>query len=143
MYLFGWGLACLIVPRLGDLYGRKIPYLISSGVSILVILGLIASTNINLTMALFFLLGVCTPGKSNIGYVYLLELVPTSWQTYVGTELLIADGSTMIILSIYFRFVSKDWLWFQVFAVSLFTLCYVFCFFIPESPKYLYSYKRY
>lgn len=50
--------------------------MISTGLSILVYLGLILSENINLTMAMFFLLGLCTPGKSNIGYVYLLELMP-------------------------------------------------------------------
>ena len=76
MYLFGWSAACLFVPRMGDVYGRRLPLLISTGLSILVYLGLILSENINLTMAMFFLLGLCTPGKSNIGYVYLLELVP-------------------------------------------------------------------
>lgn len=109
MYLFGWSLGCLFVPRLGDVYGRKRPYIASSVTSLFIYLGLILSNNINLTMALFFLLGLCTPGKSNIAYVYLLELVPTNWQTYVGTVLLIADGSTMIILSIYFRFISTYW----------------------------------
>ena len=112
MYLFGWSAACLFVPRMGDIYGRKWPYAISTGLSLGVYLGLILSNNINLSLALFFFLGICTPGKSNIAYVYLLELVPIDWQTYVGTSLLFADGSTMIILSLYFRFMSKDWLGF-------------------------------
>ena len=77
MYLFGWSVACLFVPRLGDLYGRRLPFVISTGVSLAVYLGLILSNSITLTMIMFFLLGICTPGKSNIGYVYLLELVPT------------------------------------------------------------------
>jgi hypothetical protein len=94
-------------------------------------------------MAMFFLLGLCTPGKSNIAYVYLLELVPTKWQTYVGTSLLIADGSTMILLSLYFRFITRDWLGFQIFGLALTTFSFVGSLIAPESPKYLYSYKRF
>lgn len=92
---------------------------------------------------MYFFLGLCTPGKSNIAYVYLLELVPTKWQTYVGTSLLIADGSTMILLSLYFRFITRDWLGFQIFGIVLSTVAFVGSLIAPESPKYLYSYKRY
>ena len=79
MYLFGWSVGCLWIPRLGDVYGRKYPFLISAGISIFIHLGLILSKNISLTMVLFFIIGLCTPGKSNIGYVYMLELVPSKW----------------------------------------------------------------
>jgi MFS family permease len=143
MYLLGWDIGCLIVPRLGDLYGRKIPYAVSMGASLVVHLGLILSHNIYLTMALFFLLGLTCPGKSNIAYVYLLELVPTKMQTSVGTVLLLADGSTMIFLSLYFRFISRDWLPFQIFALSFAALGFLVTLLAPESPKYLYSYKKY
>jgi MFS family permease len=112
MYLMGWSAGCLFIPRLGDVYGRRKPFLICSALSVLVYLGLLLSKNIDLTMALYLLLGLSTPGKVNIGYVYLLELVPTAWQTYVGTVLLIGDGSTMIFLSLYLRYISKDWFWF-------------------------------
>ena len=143
MYLLGWAIGCLIVPRLGDLYGRKIPYLASVGPSLLVHLGLILSQNIYLTMALFLFLGFTCPGKSNIAYVYLLELVPSKMQTYVGTAMLFADGSTMIFLSLYFRFISKNWLWFQIFALSFTSLAFLVSLIAPESPKYLFSYKKY
>jgi MFS family permease len=143
MYLLGWAIGCLVIPRLGDLYGRKIPCAASIGPSLLVHMGLILSQNIYLTMVLFWLLGLTCPGKSNIAYVYLLELVPTKMQTYVGTALLFADGSTMIFLSLYFRFISKNWLWFQIFALSLTTLAFLVTLIAPESPKYLFSYKKY
>jgi uncharacterized protein involved in exopolysaccharide biosynthesis len=57
--------------------------------------------------------------------------------------LLFADGSTMIFLSLYFRFISKNWLWFQIFALSFATLAFLVTFIAPESPKYLFSYKKY
>lgn len=143
MYQFGWAMGCLFVPRLGDVLGRRLPFFISLGCSVLVYLGLILSQNILLTMTLFFFLGLSTPGKSNIAYVYLLELVPTDWQTYVGTALLFADGSTMIILSLYFRYLTKDWLAFQIYGISATALAFFAVMLAPESPKYLYSYKKY
>jgi MFS family permease len=143
VYLLGWALGCLFVPRMGDIYGRRLPYLISMAISLLVYLVLILSTNINLTTVMFLLLGLTTPAKSNVCYIYLLEFIPKKWQTAVGTALLFGDGSTMIFLSLYFRFISKDWLWFQVFALSLTAAAFLVTLFAPESPKYLYSYKRY
>jgi len=143
MYLMGWSLGCLFIPRLGDTMGRRRPFLICSIFAFFAYLALLLSKNINLTMAMYFLLGLTTPGKVNIGYVFLLELVPTVWQTYVGTVLLIADGSTMIFLSIYFRYISKDWFWFQLFCIIFSTLATFACFLAPESPKYLYSYQRF
>ena len=143
MFLLGWAVGCLIIPRLGDLYGRNIPFVASMGFSLLVHLGLILSQNLYLTIALFWILGFTCPGKCNICYVYLLEFLPLKMQTYVGTALLFADGSTMIFLSLYFRFISKNWLWFQIFALSFATLAFLVTFIAPESPKYLFSYKKY
>jgi hypothetical protein len=57
--------------------------------------------------------------------------------------MLFADGSTMILLSIYFRYITKDWLWFQIYGVIALSVSTLACFILPESPKFLYSYKRY
>lgn len=142
-YLLGWALGCLFVPRMGDVYGRRWPLVISMGISLIIYLILILSTNINLTTVMFLLLGLTNPGKSNVCYIFLLEFIPKKWQTPVSTLLLFADGSTMIFLSLYFRFVSKNWLWFQIFTLSLTTVAFIVILFAPESPKYLYSFKRY
>lgn len=143
MYQFGWAMGCLFIPRLGDILGRRLPFFVCLGISVAVYLGLILSQNIFLTMTLFFFLGLSTPGKSNIAYVYLLELVPTNWQTYVGTALLFADGSTMILLTLYFRYLNKDWLSFQLYGITATILAFFAVLLAPESPKYLYSYKKY
>lgn len=76
MYPFGWALACLFVPRLGDVYGRKMPFLISVACSILLYLGVLLSQSIYLTMVLFFIIGMTQPGKTSVSYVYILEMVP-------------------------------------------------------------------
>lgn len=143
MPLFGWSLGCLFIPRLADLKGRRSIFLIASLVSIPIYIAIILTRSLNFTLALNFLLGLTNPGKISIGYVYLLELIPAAWQTYAGTAFLIADGTTTVLVALYFRYISKDWLWFQVFFFSLMTLATLACFLVPESPKYLYGYRKF
>ncbi len=100
------------VTRLGDIYGRKWLCWISSALSVPIQLGLLMSKNLTLTTALFFLLGACSPAKLNVTFVYLTELVPERNRTAVGTLLLFADASSMTFLPLYFRFVTKEWIYF-------------------------------
>ena len=143
MYFAGWAIACIVVPRMGDIYGRKWPFLISSFASVVFFLAAMLSQSLNLSIVIFFFFGMCCPGKAGISYVYLLEFIPKKYQTYVGTVTLFADGSTMIILSIYFRFISKHWLYFEIYAITATALCTFLCLVIPESPKFLYSVRQY
>lgn len=143
MYFAGWTVACVFIPRLGDLYGRRFPYLISSGLSVFVYLGLILSSNLTLSTIFFFMLGLCCVGKSNLCYVYLLEFIPLRWQVYVGTFLLFLDGSTMIIISLYFRYMSRDWLYFQICGCCATAMAFLGSLIVPESPRYLQSVKRF
>ena len=143
MYLLGWAVGCLFIPRLGDLLGRKKPMFIIAAISIFVYLGLILSTNMILTMVLFFLLGMSTPGKSTIGYVLLLELIPPGYQTLVSTIIIAADGSIMIFLSLYFRYITKYWMPFQLFQFGVAVVGFLVGLLAPESPKYLDSIRRF
>lgn len=43
MYFLGWAIACVIVPRMGDVYGRKKPFLASAIFSVFIYLGLMLS----------------------------------------------------------------------------------------------------
>ena len=76
MYFAGWTVSCLVVPRLGDVLGRKPPVVGSALFSCGVYLALVLSRSLALTTALFFLLGLTCPAKGSTAYVYLLEFVP-------------------------------------------------------------------
>ncbi|CDW81726.1 solute carrier family member 5 [Stylonychia lemnae] len=143
MYFAGWCIACIVVPRLGDIYGRRLPCRISAIIACAVYLTIVLSKNLNLTIAMFFFLGSTQPGKSNIAYIYMLELIPSKFGTYLSTLACIADGFTTILISLYFRFVSINWIYFQIFGLSMtFVSCFAL-FFLPESPKYLWSAKKF
>lgn len=143
MYFAGWTVSCAIAPRLADIYGRRIVLLISSGLAVPFYVGLILSLNLNLSIVLFFFFGLTQAGKSSNSYVYLMELIPLKYHTLVGTFMNFGDGSTLIIMSLYFRFISKSWLYYQVFAVTGSFFGFVAVLFMRESPKFYYSLKNF
>jgi MFS family permease len=98
------------------------------------------SKNLTLTTIIFFFLGACSAGKVNVTFVYLTELVPERNRTAVGSFVQFADAWTVLFLPIYFRFVTKEWIYFQIgsFAMNIVAVL-VLLTAIPESPKYLHA----
>ncbi len=110
---FAGGIASgLIVTRLADMHGRKKLTLLSCLASIPIQIGLLASQSLALSISLFFLLGMTRPGKMQVSFVYLSELVPESKRRLSGSLILLVDGSTLIFLGLYFLYISKNWLYF-------------------------------
>ncbi len=140
MYFIGEVLFTVLVARLGDVFGRNWVCWICSALSVPIQIGFLFSTNLTFTIALFFLLGACIPGKLNIAFVYLTELVPERYRTAVGTLILFLDASTMALHSLYFRFVTKEWIYFQIVSLVMNVIAVLgIMFVIPESPKYLHA----
>lgn len=94
-------------------------------------------------MALAFLIGFLNVGIYNGAYINVCEYVHDKWKNRVCLILLVADSSTVIFNSLYFKFVSNYWLYFQIFGLLLNILGLIGVFFLPESPEYLYSFYRF
>ena len=57
--------------------------------------------------------------------------------------MLFMDSATMIMLPVYFKFISKNWIYFQLVSLLLNVVGTLGLFLIiPESPKYLLSKSR-
>ena len=110
MQFAGWMVASLFVPRLGDVYGRKWPVHISVIVAFFIYLGVLLSNSLNLNIAFFFFFGACCAGRYQICYVYLSELTPVKYRTLVGSATQFMDAFTFILIAVYYRFISKEWL---------------------------------
>ena len=76
IFFVGWTCSAIFIPRLGDLLGRKRPFLYSHGLSIPIYLGLILSKNLWFSIVLYFFLGACQEGKVIVAFVYCLEYIP-------------------------------------------------------------------
>jgi MFS family permease len=135
--------SCLFLPRLGDIYGRKPIYIFALLLQIAVyILACRVSTLKGIYVVAAFL-GPCVIGRMACGFLLLMELVPKRYQTWVGTALMVTEGASQIIWTIYFVTISKNAFYFVYFTVGLNVIAAVGAFYIVESPRYLYGMEKF
>eukprot|EP00347_Sterkiella_histriomuscorum_P017063 403350803 len=143
MYFVGWVIAAFILPRMSDFYGRKKIFLLSMFGCATTYMVIIFSRKIELTIALMFILGFFSVGRASVGYLYMQELTPVKNQVIVGSICQMTSGLMTIFICLYFMFISKYWIPFQIFGCSTMFLVTITVWFMPESPKFLISKKRY
>jgi hypothetical protein len=107
------------------------------------LIGIYFSRSVGLTTGLIFCFGMGGVGRSSISYLYMQEFLPLNRQTLVGTILQLNNGFVAVYTVIYFWFISKYWIPIQVFGGFLTIVSMVGVWFLPESPKFLLTMKRY
>jgi hypothetical protein len=88
-------------------------------------------------------MGVLHIGIANGGYINVCEYVHDRWKNVVCTTMLVFDMLTVIFGAIYWKYISIDASWYLLFAITQNALGLIGCFFLPETPEYLYSFKRF
>ena len=101
------------------------------------------SRNYYFTLVLAFLFGFLNVGIYNGGYINICEYTHGKWKNRLCLVLLVADSSTVILNSLYFKFLSNHWLPFQLLGLLFNLLGLLGLLFLPESPEYLYSFYRF
>ena len=76
MMFLGFSISSAFIPRLGDKYGRKIPFYLSMTVQTIGYILLFLSHNVYFTIFIWFLIGLCSGGRCAIGTMYMNEYVP-------------------------------------------------------------------
>lgn len=92
--LLGMSISCLIIPRLGDLYGRRPLYMAALALQIPVYCCLCIFTKMIPIYVTCFFLGPTVTGRMACGFLLLLEMVPKKNQSWVGAILMVAEGAT-------------------------------------------------
>lgn len=77
--------------------------------------------------------------KTNNAYIYSLEVNPVLKSAVIATILNGFDIFTLISLSIYYRYISRNWLYFYIAGFVGTCLSFVAVILMPESPLYLHS----
>mmetsp|Transcript_34047 Transcript_34047/g.42013 ORF Transcript_34047/g.42013 Transcript_34047/m.42013 type:complete len:274 (+) Transcript_34047:590-1411(+) len=88
---------------------------------------------------MWFLVGALSSIRVNIGYVYLMELMPAKAQTLVTTIWNIQEASIYVFATLYFWKISTHWFYFVIIGFFFNLISLVLLFFLPESPRYLIS----
>ncbi len=143
MYFVGMAVFMIFVTRIADIYGRKWPMNISAIISIPLITGLLFTKNLPLTIGLLFVIGATVPGRQQVSFVYVCELVPVKFRTLIGSMMLLMDATTIIFCALYFLYISKHWEYYHIFSIALNIVGTLGLLLIPESPKYLHSKRNF
>ena len=95
------------------------------------------SDSLNVIIAVSFLSGMLNSVRVNIGYVFMIELMPKSSQAKITTTWNIFEGSIYVLATFYFWQVSKNWLYFVAIGYGLSIYSAITVWSLPESPRYL------
>lgn len=139
LYFAGMVVGTLIQPRLSDLYGRK-PFAIGSALlHSLMVLTMVMTSSYKLAQVLVFVQGFCMPGRVFVGYAFMIGHMADSDVPMTTVFLLVCDASTVLVASLYFQFISKDWRWLLIASmVSLVITSICYCM-QSEAPKFYYG----
>jgi hypothetical protein len=86
--------------------------------------------------------GLCAGGRDVIGAMYQAEFMPEKYHVIAMTGVNCVDSTTMIFQAIYYHY-CKDWLYLHLFGLCVAILIIFLIQVIPESPKYLYTNKKF
>lgn len=140
----GFAVMSLFGPRLSDLFGRKrvaMPGLVLCIISEALIIFI--SRNFYFTLTLIFFYGCSGAFRISLIYLYMMDMTPKKKQPLVGTAVHIVNGITSGMSVIYTRYIYYYWVPWQATILGLIIVATIAVVFIPESPKYLISKKKY
>ena len=136
----GWCITLLWLPRLADVYGRKKLFLLGMTLDLALYTVLIFASNLDLMIAVIFCFGLCTSIRTNIGYIYMMELIPKRNQTVAGTSWGVLESSIMLGATCYFMLSSsKNWLYYCLIGYIMQVFAFFGSMILPESPKWLFE----
>ena len=84
-------------------------------------IALFACNDINWMIFITFLFGLATTIRMNVGFVYLMELIPRRSQSFYASIYNAQEASQLFIATLYFWFVSKHWIYFTLIGFALST----------------------
>jgi MFS family permease len=93
---------------------------------------------------MFFLHGVSHALVTVAGFCLNCDFAPETTHNMISAVWNMTDASSGIFLTLYFRYVSKNWVWPQLFGIIVTILSGMgILLWVPESPKWLYREGRY
>lgn len=135
----GWCVTLLWLPSFADKNGRKHIYWFAMLLDFFLYTGLLVTDNLGVLILLMSLFGMLSSIRIQVGFVYLMEIVPRSFQSHTTSVWSVQEALIYALSTIYFWKISKDWFWFCLVGYVWNLISIVFLVWVPESPRYLVS----
>lgn len=133
----GWCSSLLWLPRFSDVYGRLRLFQLSCIVTTIMYVAIMFSKSYMVTLASIFMIGFFASLRVNVGWPYMLELIPKQSHSLHAMGLNAIAPFEAITGVLFFAYLSNSaYLLMGIFLVlQLITICLTFL--LPESPVYL------
>ena len=125
------------IPRLSDKYSRKFIFIIGMYMDLALFVVLFFCKSLDLMICVTLCFGFATTIRVNVGFVYMMELMPKRLQNFYASSYNTLEGSVLLLGTLYFWFVSKDWIYFTMIGFAMQIWCCISILFLPESPRLL------
>ena len=143
-YFIGILTTIILDPWLADKYGRKVNVILNFIVFLLAVIGIMASSQIELLYFYMFVCGATYAGRVIVGINFLLEFITERWKQFVNVLKMLLHSVTIIFYVLLFEFATKKWLLIaSVFFVLAFIGVLYIAIVVPESPLWLFGNKLY
>ena len=138
-FFIGTFLGSFVLPRLADIYGRKLMFIVGLVLYIATVVGLIYAQDLYVLYGLLVMGGVSETGRYYVAYVYAVEIMSKKTQNLAGLSIFMIFSISKVIICLYFFLSSsKDWVHMAYIALALASYSLVTTiFFLPESPRFL------
>jgi len=142
-FLMGVVIGSLTLTRLGDVHGRRPIFMLGLVMHLGFMAGIMIVTNYILCYVLVFTFGLSLTARYYVGYAYNVEMQPKSHYVLVGTSMFLIESVAYLSICFYFMFASQYWKPLQIPNIVFISAGVVFLCFMPESPRFLISKRRF
>jgi MFS family permease len=144
-FFIGCFVGSFILPRASDIYGRKPLFIIGLIIYVAVVVSSLFCSNLNFMYFILFMGGISETGRYYVAYVYAVEFMPKHFKDKTGLYIFVCFGVCMVLIAIRFWAISERvWTWNAYLAIVLAITSMVGTIvWLPESPNFLYSRKRF
>ena len=138
IFFVGHVIGNIFLAKYGDTIGRIPMIRLGQGITLASYLIIVYFTrSLTVIYALIFIIGLLSCWRLSLAYIYGLEIISEQNQNIGGSFFNLFDATVMIWSSIFFMFVSNDWILLHSIFLLLTLISFVSFCVMPESPKYL------
>lgn len=138
----GNAIGAFMVGRLSDIFGRKLPMMLSLVGCLVTVVIMMVDSNLNRLFFVIFLFGIFNGVRAVSSYTLAVEMVSPNLRKTISVVTNMSICCGIMYSTLIFYFFRHYYALFGSLTVILIIYCFVLMI-IPESPEFLYNQRRF